>query len=209
MKSLPVLPVMKAIGAYTATSVSVMATTANPISFEPTSAALNGATPFSTCRKMFSSMTIASSTTSPIASTSARSVSVLTLKPKRYITPNAPTSDTGMVTSGISDARTERRNTKITSATSAIASPMVRSTALIDRSMNTDESYATFTATPSGRSASTLGNSARIACESSSGFAVACLITPSATAGLPLKRTIERSSWAAISTRPTSRMRTG
>jgi hypothetical protein len=62
------------------------------------------------------------------------------LKPKRYMTPNAPISDTGIVTSGISDARTERRNTKITSATSTIASTMVRSTALIERSMNTDES---------------------------------------------------------------------
>ena len=39
---------------------------------------------------------------------------------------NAPISDTGMVTSGISVARTERRNRKMISTTSRIASPMVR-----------------------------------------------------------------------------------
>ena len=66
-----------------------------------------------------------------------------------------------------------------------------------------------FTATPSGRSALIRGSSARMAADSSSGLAVACLITPSATAGRPLKRTTERSSSAATSTRPRSLMRTG
>jgi hypothetical protein len=50
MKSFPVRPVMNAIGAYTAASVRVIETTANPISREPTSAALTGAIPFSTWR---------------------------------------------------------------------------------------------------------------------------------------------------------------
>ena len=91
-------------------------------------------------RQMFSSITIASSTTSPIASTSASRVSVLTLKLRMYISANAPMSDTGIVTSGTIVARTERRNTKITSPTSTIASRIVRATALIERSMNIDES---------------------------------------------------------------------
>ena len=39
MNSLPVRPVAKASGAYTVTSVSVIATTAKPISREPCSAA--------------------------------------------------------------------------------------------------------------------------------------------------------------------------
>ena len=186
-----------------------MATTAKPISFDPSSAALNGVIPSSMCRQMFSSITIASSTTSPIASTSASKVSVLTLKLRMYISANEPISDTGIVTSGTIVARTERRNTKITSATSTIASRIVRATALIERSMKTDESYAMFTATPSGSSAVIRGSSSWIAFESSSGLAVACLITPSATAGRPLKRTTERSSSAATSTRPSSRIRTG
>ena len=40
-----------------------------------------------------------------------------------------------MVTSGISVARSERRNRKMTSTTSTIASPMVWKTFLIDRAM--------------------------------------------------------------------------
>lgn len=50
MKSFPVRPVMNAIGAYTAASVRVIATTAKPISRDPTSAAWNGAIPSSTWR---------------------------------------------------------------------------------------------------------------------------------------------------------------
>ena len=65
---------------------------------------------------------------------------MLMLKLRMYISANAPMSDTGMVTSGTIVARTERRNTKITSPTSRIASKIVRATALIERSMNTDES---------------------------------------------------------------------
>jgi hypothetical protein len=74
---------------------------------------------------MFSSITIASSTTSPMASTSASSVSVLMEKPNSAIRAKAPIRLTGMVTSGITEARRVRRNTKITSATSTTASAMV------------------------------------------------------------------------------------
>ncbi|EXI67124.1 MAG: hypothetical protein AW08_02226 [Candidatus Accumulibacter adjunctus] len=89
---------------------------------------------------MFSRTTIASSTTSPIASTSASRVSVLMLKPSTSISAKAPISDTGIVTSGISVARRLRRKKKMISRTSSIASPMVLKTASIERSMNTDES---------------------------------------------------------------------
>ena len=85
-----------------------------------------------------------------MASTSASSVSVLMEKPKAYISANAPISETGMVTSGIRVARTERRNRKMMSTTRRIASPMVRYTFLIDSAMNTDLSWATRTCMPSG-----------------------------------------------------------
>ena len=74
---------------------------------------------------MFSSMTMASSTTRPIASTMASRVRVLIEKPKRSISAKAPISETGMVISGIRVARTERRKTKMIPTTSRIASPMV------------------------------------------------------------------------------------
>ncbi len=100
MNSRPVRPVANASGANTEASVSVIATMAKPISRAPLIAACLRGMPASTWRKMFSSMTIASSTTSPIASTRASSVSVLTVKPNAYISPNAPISETGIVTSG-------------------------------------------------------------------------------------------------------------
>ncbi len=89
---------------------------------------------------MFSSTTIESSTTRPIASTMASSVRVLMVKPIASIRAKAPISDTGMVTSGISVARGERRKRKMISATSRMASPMVVNTASMERSMNTEES---------------------------------------------------------------------
>ena len=57
-----------------------------------------------------------------MASTSASSVSVLTVKPASAISENAPTRLTGMVTSGMKDARTVRRKMNTTKATSTTAS---------------------------------------------------------------------------------------
>ena len=89
---------------------------------------------------MFSSTTIASSTTRPIASTIASSVSVLMLKLNTYISAKAPINDTGMVIRGMMVARKLRRNRKMTSATSRMASQMVPNTALIACSINSDVS---------------------------------------------------------------------
>ena len=68
---------------------------------------------------------MASSTTSPMASTSPKSESVLTEKPSSGNTAKAPTSDTGTVRSGMSVARQLWRKTKTTSTTSAMASSSV------------------------------------------------------------------------------------
>ena len=74
---------------------------------------------------MFSSTTMASSTTRPMASTMASSVSVLMLKPSANISVKVAISEIGMVTIGMIEARSERRKKKITSTTSTIASTMV------------------------------------------------------------------------------------
>ena len=81
------------------------------------------------------------------------SVRMLMVKPNIHKKKHAPISDTGMVTNGISVERNERRNRKITRVTSTMASTMVRYTALIDASMNSDESNAINTLTPSGSAA--------------------------------------------------------
>jgi hypothetical protein len=55
----------------TAASEVVIVRIVKPISFEPASAAVSGRSPFSRWRTMFSNMTIASSTTNPVAIVSA------------------------------------------------------------------------------------------------------------------------------------------
>ena len=71
--SAPVRPPVKPSGASTAARVSVIAITGPVISFMPTIAASIGDSPSSMWRWMFSTTTIASSTTRPIASTIASS----------------------------------------------------------------------------------------------------------------------------------------
>ena len=72
----PVSPGMKATGTNTLISTNVVATTAKATWRVPLKAATSGCSPCSMRRWMFSSTTIASSTTNPIASTKASSVSV-------------------------------------------------------------------------------------------------------------------------------------
>ena len=65
------MPPISSRGMNTAVSDSVIERIVNPISRAPSSAASIGRFPFSMCRTMFSSITIASSTTNPTASVSA------------------------------------------------------------------------------------------------------------------------------------------
>ena len=68
--------------------------------------------PFSSQRSMFSSTTIASSTTMPIASTRPNSVRLLSEKPSMPITANVPMSDTPTSITGSSSAFQSCRNSE-------------------------------------------------------------------------------------------------
>ena len=59
---------------------------------------------------MFSIMTMASSTTNPVATVNAISDRLLRLKPARYITAKVPISDSGTDRLGMMVAGTLRRN---------------------------------------------------------------------------------------------------
>ena len=72
-------------------------------------------------REIFSSTTMASSTTKPVEMVSAISDRLSRLKPSRYIAPKVPITETGTATIGISVARALRRNSQTTSVTSATA----------------------------------------------------------------------------------------
>ena len=85
-------------------------------------------------RSTFSSTTIASSTTMPIASTSPNKVSRLMEKPSRYMPAKVPMIETGMAITGMIIARTLCRKRKTTSTTSTIASMKVMTTSSIDTS---------------------------------------------------------------------------
>ena len=83
LNSRPTRPVRNATGTNTATSAMVVAMIANPISCAPSRVARIRLLPISRCRWTFSSMMMASSTTSPIASTIASSVRMLIVKPRK------------------------------------------------------------------------------------------------------------------------------
>ncbi|KAF1030958.1 MAG: hypothetical protein GAK33_07762 [Burkholderia lata] len=87
-------------------------------------------------RSTFSTTTIASSTTIPIASTIPNNDNALIEYPNASSSENVPMIDTGTAISGISDARQVCRNTITTITTSAIASSSVCTTALIDERTN-------------------------------------------------------------------------
>ncbi|MNT94260.1 hypothetical protein D3C72_2359070 [compost metagenome] len=77
LNNAPVRPVRKPMGAYTAARVMVIETTGMAISRAPSMAASSGVLPSSMWRWMFSTTTMASSTTRPMANTIASRVSRL------------------------------------------------------------------------------------------------------------------------------------
>ena len=87
-------------------------------------------------RSTFSTTTMASSTTMPMARTSPNSDRLLSVKPNAAMNRNVPISETGMATSGMIAARQVCRNTITTSTTSTMASAIVSITASTDWRMN-------------------------------------------------------------------------
>jgi hypothetical protein len=135
-------------------------------------------------RSTFSTTTIASSTTMPMASTSPNRLSALIEKPSRCSTANVPTMDTGTASSGMIDARHVCRNRMTTSTTSATASSSVCTTDLMDARTNCVGSYAMRYSTPSGMYCFSSSIVARTAAEICSAFDPGAWNTPVPTAGL-------------------------
>ena len=125
------------MGTNTAHSTRAMAMIGPDTSRMAWWAAASGARPSAMLRSTFSTTTIASSTTMPIASTSPNRVSVLIEKPSKCSTAKVPTTDTGTAISGMIEARQVCRNRITTSTTSKVASSRVVTTALIESRTNT------------------------------------------------------------------------
>ena len=87
-------------------------------------------------RSTFSTTTMASSTSRPMASTMPNMESVLMLKPSAAIRPKVPSSTTGIAIAGMIVARQFCRKSSITSTTSAMPSSSVFTTSVIEAVMN-------------------------------------------------------------------------
>ena len=123
---------MKKTGMKTAAREMVIDRMVNAISLEPSSVACMTVLPISMCLLMFSSITIASSTTKPTQRVSAISEMLSMLYPNTCMNAKVPTMDMGNATLGMTVAETLRRNMKITITTRASASSRVNSTSSTD-----------------------------------------------------------------------------
>jgi hypothetical protein len=159
----PCNPAMNSSGMNTATSDRLIDTTVKPTSRAPSSAAFILVMPASMWRLVFSSTTIASSTTNPVATVNAIRLRLSRLKPSRYMTPNVPSSAVTVATAGTSVARTLRRNALTTSTTSSTATMSVISISCSDARIECVRSDATWRSTSAGSSACSAGSSARTA----------------------------------------------
>ena len=135
-KNCPVIPLMNAQGTNTAQSTSATAITGPVTSSIALRVASRGSSPCSSHRSTFSTTTMASSTTIPIARTRPNSEMLLSEKPRTLITAKVPMMATGTATSGMIAALQFWRKTITTIPTSTTASRRVRTTSSTDSRMN-------------------------------------------------------------------------
>ena len=130
------MPGIAAVGTNTAINTSVVATSAPPTSSIARRVASAGGHPSSINRSTFSTTTIASSTTMPIANTNPNSDRLFREKPMPYMIANVPINDTGIATTGMIVARQFWRNTNTVRMTNSPACQSVVNTSPIDSSTN-------------------------------------------------------------------------
>ncbi len=173
----PRMPLMNRIGMNTAASDTVIDRIVKPISFDPFSAASNGCSPCSMCRTMFSSMTIASSTTNPIERISAIIDRLSSVKPSTAMTANVPRMENGSASAGMIVADPLCRNRKMTATTSASVIAIVHWMSVNASRMFFDRSPRIVRCTEGGSSASNAGSRFRIASVTAIVLLPGCFIT--------------------------------
>ena len=109
--SRPVRPGVNATGTNTASSTSVVAITGAVTSSMALRVASRGGMPSDMCRCTFSTTTMASSTTMPIARMRPNRLIVLMVKPSARSAAMVPISDTGIAMAGMSVERQSCRKT--------------------------------------------------------------------------------------------------
>ncbi|CAI8430145.1 MAG: Uncharacterised protein [Halieaceae bacterium] len=145
------MPGKKAMGTNTAINTAVVAITAKKTFRVPTTAAALGPVPWARWRCTLSSTTMASSTISPAASTSASSVRMLIEKPSAQLAANVPSREMGMAIAGISVRRIEPVKSRIVPMTTRIEMSSVVTTSLTEPRIKTESSELIRRSTPSIR----------------------------------------------------------
>ncbi len=135
---------------------------------------------------MFSTTTMASSTTNPVEMVNAMSERLSRLNPARYITPKVPMSDTTTAMLGMNMARRSRRKTKTTPMTRTTDRMRVRCTSSMEARMVLVRSITTLRSITGGMEAFNCGISFVMASTVLMMFAPGSRETTSSTEGLPL-----------------------
>src|SRR6059058_4794489 len=117
------MPAMNDVGTNTAHSTRAMAMTGPVTSVMAARAASRGDLPIAMWRSTFSTTTIASSTTMPMASTSPNSDRLLSENPSIAMTARAPTSDTGTAIIGWYTLLTDSFTNTVVSYTMRYSTP--------------------------------------------------------------------------------------
>src|SRR5215469_3320337 len=169
---IPVVPGKNETGTKTEISTRDVATTALDTSAIATDVAVRASVRSSLMwRWAFSMTTIASSTTSPVASVIPKRVSELMEKPNILMNANVPISETGIVTAGIMVARQSSRKRKITTMTIKIASSRVVTTSFTESPTTVVVSKAMTYFIPGGNDFDSSSSSAFAALSTSRAFA--------------------------------------
>ena len=129
----------------------VVAITAKKTCLAPRSAATSGGSPSSIRRWIFSTTTMASSTTRPMAKTKASRVKRLIEKPSGARMMKVERIQIGATTEGIRAARHVPRNRKFTAATRPKEMPIVHQTSRMASLVKVELSEVTISSMPGGR----------------------------------------------------------
>ena len=202
--SRPGMPPISSNGINTATNDKLIDSTVKPTSLAPLSEAASGVSPSSIRRAMFSSMTMASSTTKPVAIISAINDRLFKLKLHRYMTTKVPTNDTGTATLGITVARALRKKANTTKITKATETIKVNSASCKEARIFGLRSSITLSLTAGPKVSRSAGSSAWMASVAAIILAAGWRVTISNTAGKPPEKPALRTFSTASVTCATS-----
>ena len=183
---IPAIPLSIVRGTNTATSTRVVAITDTQTSLVAYIAASCGSSPLSTCRVIFSSTTIASSTTIPIAMVSEQREMMLIDESATFRYINAPIRAIGIVIPIIIVARHLPRKNNTTNTTKSSAYSTDSSSELMEFCMFSDESYIFSIFTSVGNCFCMSANSLRTSRQTCTVLAPVCFAMISRTASRAL-----------------------